>query len=81
MITKFRRRDVVGLGRLALERGEHFVAARTIVDKKHMLNPVVVIWRPRADRAECVFGPMKRDVAVRAVEAFNRIVDTNNGRW
>ena len=85
MITKFRKRDVVGLGRLELEKGEPYVAARTIVDKKHMPNPVVVIYRlhgtTEMDRVVRVVGPMKRDLAVRAVAAFNRIVDTNDGRW
>ena len=81
MVTsvKERTRDVPGIGRVKLVVGVQYVATRTVYDKENMPNPLVLIFD--GDRVTKVFGPMKRNVSIRAVREFNLILDMCNGRW
>ncbi len=81
MITKFRKRDIVGLGRLELERGEPYVAARTVYDSKIMPRPFVVIIDTDTNDIKYHFGPLSRAHAIKAVFEFNRIMSMRGGRW
>ncbi len=84
MTTNYRTRNVPGLGSLRLRPGARYVAGRTIVDKKRLPHPVVVIVSLDEKDNNITLpmgGPNARRDAIKAVIEFNRIMDMRDGRW